>query len=57
MDQEFVPKAGLVFNEHNLVAGVMCKPKIMPLKSITLQKIEEMERKLKESVEKSQDFS
>jgi BBSome-interacting protein 1 len=54
MDQEFVPKAGFLFSEQNLVAGVMCKPKIMPLKSITLQKIEEMERKLKESVERQQ---
>ena len=43
---EVAPKAGLVFSERGLLTGVMCKPKIMPIKSMTLEQIEEMEKKL-----------
>ena len=45
---EIAPKAGLVFSERGLLTGVMCKPKVMPIKSMTLEKIEEMEKKLLE---------
>ena len=45
---EVAPKAGLVFSERGLLTGVMCKPKIMPIKSMTLEQIEEMEKKLLE---------
>lgn len=38
-----LPKAGLVVSEKGGLAEVLCKPKILPLKSITLQKLEEME--------------
>lgn len=41
--QEVLPKAGLVVSEKGNLAEILCKPKIMPLKSITLQKLEEME--------------
>ncbi len=41
--QEVLPKAGLVVSEKGPLTEVLCKPKIMPLKSITLQKLEEME--------------
>ena len=45
---EIPPKAGLVFSERGLLTGVMCKPKIMPIKSMTLEQIETMEKKLLE---------
>lgn len=40
---EVLPKAGLVVSEKGGLAEILCKPKILPLKSITLQKLEEME--------------
>ncbi len=41
--QEVLPKAGLVVSEKGNLTEVLCKPKLMPLKSITLQKLEDME--------------
>jgi hypothetical protein len=32
---------------------VLCKPKILPLKSVTLQKLEEMENKMAELAKQS----
>mmetsp|Transcript_7177 Transcript_7177/g.17227 ORF Transcript_7177/g.17227 Transcript_7177/m.17227 type:complete len:87 (-) Transcript_7177:332-592(-) len=43
--QEVLPKAGLVVSEKGNLTEVLCKPKIMPLKSITLEKLEEMEKR------------
>jgi BBSome-interacting protein 1 len=42
--QEVLPKVGLVYSEKGNLSEVLCKPKIMPIKSITLEKMEEMER-------------
>ena len=42
--QEVLPKAGLVYSEKGNLSEVLCKPKIMPIKSITLEKLEEMEK-------------
>ena len=39
---EVLPKAGLVYSEKGNLTEVLCKPKIMPLKSVTLERIEEM---------------
>ena len=36
--QEVLPKAGLVYSEKGNLSEVLCKPKIMPIKSITLEK-------------------
>lgn len=44
--KEILPKAGLVYSEKGSLSEVLCKPKILPIKSVTLQKLEEMERKL-----------
>ncbi|CDW79809.1 leucine-rich repeat-containing protein loc400891-like [Stylonychia lemnae] len=38
-----MPKAGLVYSEKAALSEILCKPKILPLKSVTLQKLEEME--------------
>ena len=44
--QEVLPKAGLVYSERGNLSDVLCKPKIMPIKSVTLEKIEKMETEL-----------
>ena len=41
--EEVMPKAGLVVSEKGQLTEVLCKPKILPLKSVTLQQIESME--------------
>lgn len=38
-----LPRAGLVVSEKGPLVEVLCKPKILPLKSVTLQKLEELE--------------
>ena len=40
---EVLPKAGLVYSEKGNLSEVLCKPKIMPIKSLTLEKIEDLE--------------
>lgn len=46
LPKEILPKAGLVYSEKGALSEVLCKPKILPLKSITLQKLEQMEKQL-----------
>jgi BBSome-interacting protein 1 len=41
--QEVLPKSGLVVSEKGGLSELLCKPKLLPLKSISLQKLEEME--------------
>ncbi len=41
--EEILPTSGLVHSERGPLTEVLCKPKIMPLKSITLEKIEQLE--------------
>jgi len=43
---EVLPKAGQVFAQQKDNEEILCKPKILPLKSITLQKLEQMEREV-----------
>lgn len=50
---EVTPKAGLVYSEGGMLTGVLCKPKVMPIKSMTLEKIEEMEQKILEEFNKA----
>jgi len=49
---EILPKAGLVYSEKGNLSEVLCKPKIMPIKSVTLQKLEQMEKQFAEKLEK-----
>lgn len=46
--EEVLPKQGLLYSEKGALAELLCKPRIMPLKSVTLRKLEEMERKAAE---------
>eukprot|EP00741_Cyanophora_paradoxa_P016429 tig00020912_g15864.t1 len=41
---EVLPKAGLVYSEKGNLSEVLCKPKIMPIKSVTLQQLESIEK-------------
>ena len=41
---EVLPKAGLVYSEKGNLSEVLSKPKILPIKSRTLEKLEEMEK-------------
>ena len=43
---EVLPKSGLLYSEKGALSEVLSKPKIMPLKSVTLERIEEMELSL-----------
>lgn len=42
--KEIIPKNGLVYSEKASFAEILCKPKILPVKSLTLLKLEEMEK-------------
>jgi BBSome-interacting protein 1 len=42
--KEIIPKNGIVFNEKNNFSEVLCKPKLLPIKSTTIRKLEELER-------------
>lgn len=39
-----LPKAGLVYSEKGNLSEVLCKPKIMPIKSVTLERLEQLEK-------------
>ncbi len=41
--KEVLPKAGLVYSEKGTLTEVLCKPKILPVKSAALQRMEKLE--------------
>ena len=41
--REIVPKTGLVYSERGGLAEVICKPKILPLKSTVLEQLKAIE--------------
>jgi hypothetical protein len=41
---EIIPKNGIVYNEKNEFPEVLCKPKLLPFKSMTIKKLEELEK-------------
>uniref|UniRef100_A0A915KYP0 BBSome-interacting protein 1 n=1 Tax=Romanomermis culicivorax TaxID=13658 RepID=A0A915KYP0_ROMCU len=46
---EVVQRQGYVFDEIKIYP-ILCKPKLMPLKSVTLQKLERMQREAQEKM-------
>ena len=50
---EVLPKQGQLYQEE-LPSNVLCKPKLMPMKSVTLEKLEKMQKEAQETV-KQQD--
>mmetsp|Transcript_9683 Transcript_9683/g.16797 ORF Transcript_9683/g.16797 Transcript_9683/m.16797 type:complete len:85 (+) Transcript_9683:63-317(+) len=49
--QEVLPKAGLVYSEKGNLSEVLCKPKIMPIKSQALERLEEMEKQVTQAAQ------
>ena len=45
--REVLPKRGLLFTESQ-PQTVLCKPKLLPLKSLTLERLETMQREAKD---------
>jgi BBSome-interacting protein 1 len=50
---EWLPKKGQVYQE-DLPSVVLCKPKILPLKSVTLEKMEKMQKDAQEQVKEQE---
>lgn len=44
--KEVSQKNGLIYPEKGASSEILCKPKILPMKSLTLEKLEEMEKAL-----------
>ena len=44
-----LPSNGLLFNETNNFEVVLCKPKLLPLKSITIRKLEELDKEFEKN--------
>merc|ERR1712227_696720 len=51
--QPVLPKQGQLFQE-DCPALVLCKPKLMPLKSVTLEKLEKMQHDAQETVKQQE---
>jgi len=49
---EVLPKAGLVYSEKGNLSEILCKPKILPIKSASLLRLEQMEVEAKEIVKR-----
>ena len=47
--KEVLPKQGQLYQE-DLPSMDLCKPKLMPLKSVTLEKLEKMQREAEEEL-------
>ena len=50
--KEILPKTGLVYSERGALSEILCKPKIMPLKSAVLEKIQKIEGEAEEEEER-----
>lgn len=49
MLKEVLPKSGMVYTQQAAMP-VLCKPKIMPLKSVTLETLEKMQKEAQDTV-------
>ena len=52
--KEVLPKTGLVYTELTTMP-ILCKPKILPLKSVTLEKLEKMQKDAQETIKKQEE--
>jgi BBSome-interacting protein 1 len=50
--KEVLPKTGLVYSERGALTEVLCKPKIIPLKSAVLEKLQKIEGEQEEEEQK-----
>ena len=46
---EILPKSGLVYSERGGLVEVLCKPKILPLRSTVLEKLKVIEQEQDEA--------
>lgn len=51
--KELLPRQGLLYQE-DMPTVVLCKPKILPLKSVTLEKLEKMQKEAQETVKQQE---
>lgn len=51
--KEVLPRQGLLYQE-DMPTVVLCKPKILPLKSVTLEKLEKMQKEAQETVKQQE---
>ena len=51
--KEIIPRTGLLYQEE-IPSFVLCKPKLMPLKSITIEKLEQMHKEAQEKLREQQ---
>lgn len=51
---EIIPKSGIVYNERVEFPEVICKPKILPLKSVTIKKLEDLEKNFEQSLKEDE---
>lgn len=51
--KEVLPKQGLVYQEEQPTL-VLCKPKLLPLKSVTLEKMEKMQKDAQDKVQEQE---
>jgi BBSome-interacting protein 1 len=42
--REVLPKSGLVYSERGGLTEILCKPKILPLKSVVLEQLQKIEK-------------
>lgn len=47
--KDFIPNSGMIYHE-DLPQYILCKPKLMPLKSVTLEKLEKMQKEADEKL-------
>ena len=51
--REVLPRQGQLYQE-DLPTTVLCKPKLMPLKSVTLERLERMQREAQDTVKQQE---
>ena len=51
--KEVLPKQGLTYHE-DMPTVVLCKPKLLPLKSVSLEKMEKMQREAQETLKQQE---
>ena len=44
-----VSQSGILFNEASNFSEVLCKPKLLPLKSMTIRKLEEIDKEFEKN--------
>lgn len=51
-----LPTTGFIY-EEDINQYILCKPKLMPLKSITLEKLEKMQKEAEEKLKSQQTYT